>query len=310
MHEMKRKPAEIWAVAGGKGGTGKTFVISNLALHLALQNRKTILVDGDFGGPNLHSCFGVKRPKQSLTDFFDKKVSLERLLIQTDIPGLSLIPGNMHSLSSEGIQFTQKVKLFRHVRKLAADYVLLDLGGGTSFHTVDTFLLADKMLVVIIPEVTAIDNMYHFIKSVLFRKLKMLLAMHGLKHLAQDKWNRRKELNIRTLQDLIDSINGDAPVHGHVIREELENFRINIVLNQVRTGDQVPIGVSLRSICRKYLRIDAAFSGYVNYDSMFWKAGQANGFHKTVQRYPQLVHQMKDLINNLTENKPLGISGV
>ena len=82
MHEIKRKPAEIWAVAGGKGGTGKTFVISNLALHLALQNRKTILVDGDFGGPNLHSCFGIKRPKQSLTDFFDKKVPLERLLVE------------------------------------------------------------------------------------------------------------------------------------------------------------------------------------------------------------------------------------
>lgn len=45
------KHARIWAVGGGKGGTGKSFITSSLGTCLALKGSKTILLDADLGGP-------------------------------------------------------------------------------------------------------------------------------------------------------------------------------------------------------------------------------------------------------------------
>ena len=69
--------AQIWAIGGGKGGTGKTFLVSQLGLYLASCNKKVVIIDTDFGGANLHSFFGIKRIRRSIVDFFEKKEPLE-----------------------------------------------------------------------------------------------------------------------------------------------------------------------------------------------------------------------------------------
>src|SRR6476659_2547 len=46
----------IIAVGGGKGGIGKTLVSSNMAIALAQLGHRVMLVDGDLGGANLHTC--------------------------------------------------------------------------------------------------------------------------------------------------------------------------------------------------------------------------------------------------------------
>lgn len=85
---------------------------------------------------------------------------------------LTLITGDIHSLTSDTIKFTQKLKLFRQLMKLNAQNVVIDLGAGSHLNTLDTFLVADKMIVVLVPEMIAVENMYHFVKNTLFRKVK------------------------------------------------------------------------------------------------------------------------------------------
>ena len=65
--------AEIWAIGGGKGGTGKSLITSGLAIYLADIGKKVTLIDADLGGANLHSILKIIKPKHSLTDFFEKK---------------------------------------------------------------------------------------------------------------------------------------------------------------------------------------------------------------------------------------------
>ena len=67
------KRCEIWAIGGGKGGTGKSFVTSSIGTHLASKGSKVVLIDADLGGANLHTLLGVSKPRNSLTDFFEKK---------------------------------------------------------------------------------------------------------------------------------------------------------------------------------------------------------------------------------------------
>jgi MinD superfamily P-loop ATPase len=49
---------QIIAVSGGKGGTGKTFVSVNLALYLARQNKRVLLMDCDVENPNTNILLG------------------------------------------------------------------------------------------------------------------------------------------------------------------------------------------------------------------------------------------------------------
>ena len=58
----------VVAIAGGKGGVGKSLVAANVGIFLATLGKKVILVDGAFGTPNLHIFAGVPRPSRTLSE--------------------------------------------------------------------------------------------------------------------------------------------------------------------------------------------------------------------------------------------------
>ena len=162
----------IWAIGGGKGGVGKSFVAGNLGILLAQSGYKVILADLDLGGANLHTWLGVNSPPKSLSDFIGREIlNISKLLIPTEIPGLSLISGAKDGVEIANLKYTQKRRFLSALRNLDADYIVIDLGAGTSYNTVDFFLLADSQLMVVIPEPTSIENAYRFIKNSFFRHI-------------------------------------------------------------------------------------------------------------------------------------------
>lgn len=266
------KEGKIWAIGGGKGGTGKTFVTSAIGTYLAGKGKRVVLIDVDIGGANLHSFLGINRPKKSLTDFFETGASLDKLAVRTGIDNMSLITGDIHSLASDNIKFTQKLKLFRHIMKLNKHYVIIDLGGGSHNNTIDTFLMADKKIVILEPEITAVENMYHFIKNALFRKLRMSLREYGFKEIVEQMWERREEYNIKSLRELMDCIRDSFSYVGDIIDKELSDFKLYLILNKIRSSDDILIGSSMKSIFMKYLGVDTRFVGFVEYDDSVWRS--------------------------------------
>ena len=111
MAVKNQQHAEIWAIGGGKGGIGKSFLISNVAMYLALHDKKVVLLDADLGGANLHTFFGVNKPRTTLTEFFDEKIPLESLIVDSGIQNLGLLVGAVGSLAMDSIKYTQKQKL-------------------------------------------------------------------------------------------------------------------------------------------------------------------------------------------------------
>ena len=63
---------ESIAVSSGKGGVGKTTIAVNVALTLAKQGKKTLLLDADLGMANAHLILGVN-PEKTLDVFINKK---------------------------------------------------------------------------------------------------------------------------------------------------------------------------------------------------------------------------------------------
>ncbi len=272
MSTEQKKESEIWAIGGGKGGIGKSFIISSIGTFLAIRGQRVVLIDADFGGANLHSFLGVNRPKFSLTDFFDRKLPLSDLIVNGGIKNLGFVAGAIDSLAGDNFTYTQKLKLLRHIKKITADYVIIDLAAGSTFNTIDTFLLADKMVAVIIPELTSIENMYYFLKNAFFRRLIGSLNDHGFKDLVQRTWKNRWAYNITNLKQLVDYLKGlSNPIKG-IIDRELSDFKVHIILNMTRTNQHVSIGNSVKSVCSKYLGFNARYSGYVEYDNSISRA--------------------------------------
>ena len=257
---------EIWTIGGGKGGTGKSFMASSMAIYLAESGHSVTLIDVDIGGANLHSYFGMTNPRSTLTEFFEKKVPLVELKIRSGVKNLSFIPGDVKSLASDGILYSQKLKLFRHIRMLNSEYVIVDVGAGSHNNVIDTFLIADKMIAVLLPEVLAVENLYHFIKNALFRKLKNTLRPYGFKEFVEQIWRNKEKYGIKNLWQLIVWMKANFPYISEILDEELSNFRIYFVLNKILSRQDIMLGSFIKSGFSKFLGLETHFVGYVEYE--------------------------------------------
>ncbi len=301
---------ETWAVGGGKGGTGKTFITGSLGINLAQNNKKVILIDADLGGANLHSFIRVQKPEKTLSDFFNGGLSLEEIMQDTQVPGLKLITGDIHSCNPMSIKYVQKVRFFRQVKHLEADYILLDLGGGSNLNTIDTFLLADKMIVAIVPEITAIENLYHFLKKALFRKMNIILRKYRLDETILLSWEKQNPDDIKSIGEMIRCLRSISVEISLVIDQELADFKIYLILNQARNREHIEMGFSVRSVIIKYFGVAARYIGYIEYSDLFWKAIDTT--IPLVQSGLSSAHnrEIAAITENLVENKQITLTGI
>lgn len=133
-------------------GSGKSLITSSLGICLSRAGKEVLLVDADLGGANLHSCLGTPYPNVTLSDFIRKKVpDIKDVIINTGIPNLRLISGAEDYLEVANTSYTQKIRLLRQLISLDTEYILLDLGAGTAFNTLDFFLIANDGIIIVTP---------------------------------------------------------------------------------------------------------------------------------------------------------------
>ncbi len=271
-HYTPTREPKIWAVGGGKGGVGKSLVTANLSICLALMGHKVVAIDLDLGGANLHTCLGVPIPDKTLSDYLTKKVrSLNELLTPTAINNLFIISGAQDDLGIANLKQMHKAKLLSQLSELEADYVLLDLGAGTTANTIDFFISADQGIITTLPEPTSIENSYRFIKSVYHRKLKMAEELLEIGPLIDQAMNAKLSEN-QTPTDLIQKIIEINPGMGHKLKSEISKLTPKLIINQVRTQADIDIGFSMKIISKKYFGINLDYVGYLDYDATVWQS--------------------------------------
>ena len=295
---------KIWAIGGGKGGVGKSLVSANVAICLALMGNKVVAVDLDLGGANLHTCLGLPIPQTTLSDYVSKKVTnFEDLLVATPIQNLKIISGAQDELGMANLKHMHKNLIIRKLHELDADYILFDLGAGTAFNTIDFFITADKGIMVVLPEPTSIENTYRFIKSVFYRRLKMIDGISEIEPLIEESMNAKLSQGGTTSPaDLVRKITELNPEAGRRIKEEMSHFRPNLIINQVRSQADIDIGYSIQSICRKYFGIEMTFPGYLDYDQSVWQSVRKR--KPLLIEYPnsKLVNNFDRIVNRLIES--------
>jgi flagellar biosynthesis protein FlhG len=268
-----RKPWTI-AIAGGKGGVGKTVITAAMGMAFALQGRKTVVVDADFGGANLHQALGILTPPTTMRDFFDhKERDLNKLLLTTFVPNLYLLSGTCHCFGMADIKYGLKYKLIRHFRDLQAEFVLLDIGAGTAFNELDYFLQSDQGMVVITPEPMAVQNGYHFIKLCVLRRLMRLFhnqpaVSRILKHNI-NPYNFDSALTIPMLSEQVKNLGNGFYTQW---QQAIHGFKPRIILNMMETEDDLNQATALQIAGRDMLDLQLESIQYIRYDDRLRRA--------------------------------------
>jgi len=261
------RQARLIPVGGGKGGVGKSFIVANLAASLARMGHRVIAVDGDLEGPNLHTCVGISKPQASLADFVaQREEDLGKLILDTPIPNLQLIAATDGNLATPQPTQSRRVRLMRGLRELDADFVFLDLGAGTHAAVMDYFMIGDDGLIVIAPEPTSVENAYGFVRAAFYRRLRLAMASHDMRKIVTIAMDQRNERGIRTPLELLREIERLDPAEGARFVETMRAFRPRLIINEVLTAEDIKLGFSIQSVCRKFFGIEAEYLGYVNHD--------------------------------------------
>ena len=176
------------ACANQKGGVGKTTTVVNLATYLALEGRRVLVLDLDPQG-NATSGLGLDRTTldHSIYDAVMESVDLSRLVLETQVDRLSLVPSSI-ALAGAEVELAPIEQRERRLSRMlgdaaaAFDYVLIDCPPSLGLLTINGLTAADTVLVPIQCEYYALEGLAQLIATLdLVRDhLNPTLALKGV----------------------------------------------------------------------------------------------------------------------------------
>jgi len=154
------KHTKIVSVTSGKGGVGKSTIAANLAYMLSEMDYKVGLFDADFGLANLDIILNV-RVKKNLVDVLNGDSKLEDILVWIN-ENLVLIPGDSgDEIFKFGDEIFAEVFLSDTQKLLGdLDYLIIDTGAGISKSNQAILAESDEIVVVTMPDPSAITDAY------------------------------------------------------------------------------------------------------------------------------------------------------
>ena len=158
--------ARVIAVTSGKGGVGKTNVAVNLSVALASRGRRTVLIDLDLGLANADIVFDLT-PRYNLSDVLSGRRTIEEVVVEAP-GGVLVVPGASGVERLANLAENERMSLLSSFEALhrSADFIILDTGAGISRNTTAFLAAADDILVVTVPEPTAVVDAFAVIKMV------------------------------------------------------------------------------------------------------------------------------------------------
>lgn len=255
-------------IASGKGGVGKTLISANLGIALAQSGKTVVVVDLDLGGSNLHTVLGIRNNRMGVGSFIYREADdIEALVTPTAQDRLYAILGDGLYSGTANLPFFRKRSLIRQLGTLTADFVILDLGSGSTFNTLDFYLTSNSGLIVTTPDTTAVLNAYSFMKAAAFRVLQRCFPPKSAERAAVMEFMQlRVEGAERTLAELVANLAAIDPQSGALAQKMLEDLRPRVVLNQGQETRDIAVGTRLRRVVRDNLASDIEFIGYIPHD--------------------------------------------
>ncbi len=293
----------VVAIGGGKGGVGKSLVAANVGIFLATLGKRVVLVDASFGAANLHIFAGVPRPARSLAECFAPNgPALAELAVATHVPGVRLIGGIYDPpwLAEPGPERTRAFAA--QIRRLAADWVVVDLGPGLARPTLELFLEADIGLLVAVPDPTSIELMHRFVKAAFLAHLDRRGLSHLVAHVGDPQHSMDYEQGTPSALEIYLAAVEDQTPEVEDLHDAILSFAPHLVINSARSKSDMELGRAVASVVRRRLGAPIRYLGHLEYDEAVWAS--------TRRRRPLLIEHPETRIAKCFERVARGLLAV
>lgn len=189
-----RSRPRVIAVTSGKGGVGKTNVVTNVAVALSRLGQRVLVLDADLGLGNVDVLFGII-PPFTLDHVLRGEKSISEVMTQGPA-GIWILPTSSGMETLTRLTPEQKLILLSELDRLEReiDVCLIDTATGISADVIYFNTVAQEILLVTTPEPTAITDAYAMMK-VLSRehgekRFNLLVNMAASEHEAKDLFRK------------------------------------------------------------------------------------------------------------------------
>ncbi len=164
--EEEEKVGQILTVYSPKGGVGCSTVAANLAVALQGQGYQTALIDGSFQLGGLGLLLKL-RSQRSIVDLIPHITALDEERLQqamvTHSSGLKVLLAPPRLEMSQQIEAEHVKRVLTLSRKLFA-YTVVDTWSSLNDLLLPSFDLADRIVLLILPEISAVNNVQLFLR--------------------------------------------------------------------------------------------------------------------------------------------------
>ena len=254
-------------ITSGKGGVGKTTVLANLGIRLAIGGKRVCMIDADVGLNNLDMVTACENlVVYDLADCIEGRCRPKQALIQTRISKNAYVLPSFHSLSSESFTFERFSDLIEGL-STSFDFVLIDCPAGIGESFRRAVYSADEALVVTSPHLSALRDAD-----------KVIANLRGMK--------------INSIKLVINRVRGDLVTSGKTLSPEdiekaLKCRAVGIIPDDdnaflCNAGEIPPDSPSYKAI--KILAKNVVFDKYKAYDCAKDYKGFIGGIKRALKK--------------------------
>ena len=214
MSSTENKKPRVITVANQKGGVGKTTTAINLGTALAAIGERILIVDMDPQG-NASTGVGLDRSKRerSTYDVLVGNNSLSEVVVETDVPRLSVAPSTLDLLGVEMEIASADDRAFRIRKSIESgvvdaegvpfDYLLIDCPPSLNLLTINALAASQSILVPLQCEFFALEGLSQLLKTVeqVKQTVNPDLTIHGI---VLTMYDARNNLSGQVMADVRD----------------------------------------------------------------------------------------------------------
>jgi len=140
-------------------------------------------------------------------------------------------------------------------------------------------------------------------------RFKRVVKEQGIKEIITAAMDQKNELGIKTPNDLIEQIRKMDGAVGSHLQAQMHQFRPKLVVNQIRSRDDIALGFSMRSSCSRYFGITIEYLGAIEFDDAVRQAARRR--RPVMLDYPRsdAAKGIKSVASHLLKGSQMNVSG-